>query len=590
MNQEKLLSVSEIAQELDTGIASTKFLLKRFKKWLPENSSESQNLYAVDTVQMLFRIKEKLDLGILPSDIEKDLETASVSKSVPEAIGQTIAEDLKLSSESQDLIKSLFSDLSHHQQRIASAHEKRAAAEERKAIAIEKRAEAEENKAQAMNNIANALQEMNTLRSQDLSSQQVIHQAASAIAQDEAGTDDLNEDLLKIDSFDEFNESENDGYNENIAADETISEPKADIIDFELDLELSDKETDLFAGKEDSDPLASLLDNDLLDEETDVETQEDLPDLEDLNESDLDEEDLIKNLLDDTEAMPVDEISSLVDEKEESDPFLDNVSLDDLTALVDEQPASDEQLDDLESLVEVPIEETDDLTELVDTPESSTDSMDTDSMDTNSMDTNSMDTDLDDLSLLVKEPEAISEEASRKKDTDLDDLSILVNEDQSVENGMDSEQDDLSLLVADSADTISDQSNLDDLSQLTNSQDSDVDNLSSLVDTDSDDSREKEDINETVAGTAQSVDDLASIVEEPAPKTPRLKPDITPDEDLKKYKATIMKIILQLKSEGLSAAETTQRLNEEKILTLSGKPEWGENAISQIYKFIDAAK
>jgi len=66
--------------------------------------------------------------------------------------------------------------------------------------------------------------------------------------------------------------------------------------------------------------------------------------------------------------------------------------------------------------------------------------------------------------------------------------------------------------------------------------------------------------------------------------------DLSPDDDIEKYKAAIMKVILELKTDGMSAEETTLLLNKNKIRTLSGKPEWSQKAISQIYKFMTAVK
>ncbi|RLB89341.1 MAG: hypothetical protein DRH26_11785 [Deltaproteobacteria bacterium] len=82
------------------------------------------------------------------------------------------------------------------------------------------------------------------------------------------------------------------------------------------------------------------------------------------------------------------------------------------------------------------------------------------------------------------------------------------------------------------------------------------------------------------------MDDLNALIDD----TPSLRPDITPEENLKKYKAAVMKIILGLKTQDLSAEETTRRLNQDNVQTISGKSEWSETAISQIYKFIDSAK
>ena len=50
-----------------------------------------------------------------------------------------------------------------------------------------------------------------------------------------------------------------------------------------------------------------------------------------------------------------------------------------------------------------------------------------------------------------------------------------------------------------------------------------------------------------------------------------------------------MKIIIELKEQGLSAQQTTDRLNRDGVATLSGKPAWGLKAIEKIYGFIDSA-
>jgi uncharacterized protein YlxP (DUF503 family) len=84
----------------------------------------------------------------------------------------------------------------------------------------------------------------------------------------------------------------------------------------------------------------------------------------------------------------------------------------------------------------------------------------------------------------------------------------------------------------------------------------------------------------------EPLDDLGALIND----TPSLKPDITPEDNLKEYKAAVMKIILGLKTQNLSAEETTKRLNQDGVQTISGKSQWSEKAISQIYKFIDSAK
>jgi DNA-binding transcriptional MerR regulator len=191
MTQGKSLSALDIAQELNVGKATIKFLLRRFKNWLPHAPSNGMPYYRPESIKMIIKILEYLEAGMLPGDIENRLE--ALSDLEPDAgfyssfnIPQD--EDIHINKEGAILIKTLFSDLNNQQRRIAVAHEKRATAEERKAVAIEKRAQAEEKKAEAMNNIANALQEMNRLRGGgfESTSHNMVHHAAKALMMDEA--------------------------------------------------------------------------------------------------------------------------------------------------------------------------------------------------------------------------------------------------------------------------------------------------------------------------------------------------------------------------------------------------------------------
>ncbi len=191
MTQGKSLSALDIAQELNVGKATIKFLLRRFKKWLPYEPSNGVPYYRPESIKIIIKILEYLETGMLPGDIDNCLDALSNSDPDPGFYPSfTIPqdEDIHINKEGAILLKTLFSDLNNQQKRIAVAHEKRAAAEERKAVAIEKRAQAEEKKAEAMNNIANALQEMNRLRGGGFESvsQNMVHHAAKALTIDEA--------------------------------------------------------------------------------------------------------------------------------------------------------------------------------------------------------------------------------------------------------------------------------------------------------------------------------------------------------------------------------------------------------------------
>lgn len=73
MAKDKLLSAIEIAKELNFGDATTKFLLKRFKEFLPRTIVHGKPLYSSTLFQTLFAIHEKFKKGILPSQIEAEL-------------------------------------------------------------------------------------------------------------------------------------------------------------------------------------------------------------------------------------------------------------------------------------------------------------------------------------------------------------------------------------------------------------------------------------------------------------------------------------------------------------------------------------
>lgn len=132
---------------------------------------------------------------------------------------------------------------------------------------------------------------------------------------------------------------------------------------------------------------------------------------------------------------------------------------------------------------------------------------------------------------------------------------------------------------------------MDDLSLLVEpSHTDDLDDLSRLIDAENGmESAENQNMVDNRAAESDRNDpphdDLTALLD----SEPSLKPDISRDQDIKKYKAAVMKIIMALKSRGLDAGETAQRLNQDKVETISGKPEWTVKAISQIYSFIDAA-
>jgi len=237
------------------------------------------------------------------------------------------------------------------------------------------------------------------------------------------------------------------------------------------------------------------------------------------------------------------------------DPGLSEGDLDDLSGLIDTVSEPETESNDLDRLLaeDIPLPEPDDLSLLVDEVSNAAEKV----------------LDLDDLYTLVEDIPA---------DADMDDLSLLVKPDQSMEPD---ETDDLSLLI--------DPEPVENAGQA-----APMDDLSLLVDTPAPGDDTRDDLWALVDKVAEkqtntNIDDLSALIA-PAPAEPSLKPDITPDQDLAKYKAAVMKIIIELKSRGLSPKETTDRLNRDEIPTLSGKPLWAETAIAKIYGFIDTAK
>ncbi|MCP4671506.1 MAG: hypothetical protein GY857_09390, partial [Desulfobacula sp.] len=227
----------------------------------------------------------------------------------------------------------------------------------------------------------------------------------------------------------------------------------------------------------------------------------------------------------------------------------------------------------------------------------------------------SKDIELDDLSALIDTSSDVGESEPDKPEQDMDDLSALI--DDSLSKSTEFEQlDDLSLLIdsqpgkkdkkksEDTKEPANEFFELDDLSKLIdeplNQKSQDMDDLSQLIDDESDNDQqpgqELDDLDNLallIESDSPETDDLSKLISddpEPANDVPEIKVDISPEEDMGKYKAAIMKIIIGLKTDGIDVEETTDRLNKNSIKTLSGKPEWTQKAISQIYKFIDSAQ
>lgn len=200
---------------------------------------------------------------------------------------------------------------------------------------------------------------------------------------------------------------------------------------------------------------------------------------------------------------------------------------------------------------------------------------------------------VDDLSLLLDDADRKDSRVSEQ----MDDLSLLIEEEtKEVKEDTDALLDDLSLLLDAPADArpadqkteekVDFENELDDLSALIDEKPeeteapAELDDLSLLI---------EEETKEVIENTDVPLDDLSKLIDTPS-EAPPITIDIRPEDDLGKYKAAVTKIIIELKASGLTVEETTSRLNQNKIKTLSGKSQWAEKAIMQIYKFIDSAK
>jgi DNA-binding transcriptional MerR regulator len=512
MPQDSLLTISDISRELNVGVATLKFVLTRFQQHFPFHSDQGRHLYSAGLLSHIAQVIQLMDMGVLPSEIEKQLNGKESDASA--AFENNPDSDIRLSRDALDLLQSLFHDISQQQRRIAQAHEKRAEAEERKAVAIEKRAEAEEKKANAINNIATALQDMNRLRAPlDPVAEKIAHEAVSVITTDEAA-----QEAEVADTQDR-------------TAPDTDSRYDEDSLEDDLDALIDEN---------------GLLDDLIIDE-----------DLEDP---------LAKTEETDEQMLELDDLSSLISDRDDAgSERIDNLQdLDDLSALIDD--VSEDNTADFQEIKPAEADGTD----------------------------NAVPTELDDLSELIDTGEVHTAEAASPEEPEaeeLDDLSLLIESTDGDPDLQDSsrQMDDLSLLIetpdsdaAEPAQNVSLPPEMDDLSKLIEPADEQksqgdmpqpdepqMDDLSQLIETDSD------------AGASEDAP--------PGPEQPKITITVTPEEDTQKYKAEIMKVIIDLKNKGNDAQATTDILNANQLRTLSGKPEWSLKAIAQIYKFIESA-
>ena len=578
MTGPKLLTFDDLINELNMGKATLKFILSRFNQWLATEVVNNETLYTRQAASTLLTIRKYLDAGMLPEQVETSLEQDVLRTREQEIPSPSQSDsDVPLGPVNQEMVlvfQNMFQTFIEKQDRIASAQENLARVEDRKAAAMEKRAAAEDKKADAMTSIALALQELNQ-RASAPQAMEIAGRAVETLALDEMSNID---ESLPGTSPETDSPSEQDPGDtfENLSSDQLFEAP------LPMESDFGDQDIDAFKDFSDSelDDLSSLVNDNAL-------APEDIDDLSFLIDAvsdttqDLDDlASLVSFSASPPEMADLDDLSKLVDDtasSPEQDAFAD---LDDLSLLVDPVPAADsdtpapmnenqadEDIDDLFSLVGMAKEPQTVFHE-----------------------------GLDDLSMLIEQPPSAGTEEKGDHAGDLDDLSALI----STGNQTPTPLDDLSQLVAASGQKPESSATkpqgaepqMDDLSALlpgagTKSPgpgaetaiSSDMDDLSSLLGD-----------NNTEQAPVPPEENTAAAPSSAQPPQPSLKPDITPEQDLAKYKAAVMKIIIKLKNQGLTAQQTTDRLNNDQVATLSGKPTWRVKAIEKIYGFIDSAK
>ncbi|MBF0572922.1 MAG: MerR family transcriptional regulator [Desulfamplus sp.] len=537
-----LMTRSMLAKQLNIGNATLRFWLNRFNKWLPYIEKDGEILYQSDSLDTLKFISEKINSGMLPTEIDSALDDKTKNeqnKIIPPSLNsfipslQSVIQDVPNSSRSMNqslqvndsiqLISALFEKFYDQQERIVAAQERKAAAEERKAEAEEKKAQAEMQKAEAEKIKAEAEQQKTyafTKRAEaELHKANAMNNLADAIK-------NISADFLKsLPLGNIFSESQS---STKLASEQMFNT-----------LQVKDEEFSSSHHITNDDEVR--LNNEIDDLSAFIEDEEEkLNDLSAL----IDEEE-------DYEDNKIDDLSALIKDEEEK--------LDDLSALIEvERDYKDNKIDDLSSLIEDEEEKLDDLSALIEVEGDYEDNR------------------IDDLSSLIENEDALHNDLKPDiLDSDVDDLMSLIDDDpDSVSNDVILDNnfkendivDDLSALID------------EDVSNLRPAVlDSDVDDLMSLIVDD-----KQDDI----------MDDLSVLLDgEEESLTPKIeKPKASLENNFEQYKTEVINIIIKLRKDGYTVEQTTEILNNEEIKPLSGKNRWTTKMIAKIYTFIEAAK
>ena len=156
MTENFFLNISQLSNELDSGEAIIKFLVKRFEKWIPFTDQAGLRLYSQNSIITLIFLLDKINKGTLPSLIEKEIENELMIHRTSDR-------------------KNIIQNNTAFQERTVKALEMRAQAEIKKALALEKNNEIEIQKAEAINNIATALSQLNTAGSNNFTEEHKLN-------------------------------------------------------------------------------------------------------------------------------------------------------------------------------------------------------------------------------------------------------------------------------------------------------------------------------------------------------------------------------------------------------------------------------
>ncbi|MBF0229521.1 MAG: hypothetical protein HQK63_08035 [Desulfamplus sp.] len=548
-----LMTRSMLAKELNIGSATVRFLLNRFNKWLPYIEKDGEKLYQSESLHTLKFISEKINSGMLPTEIDDALDdkakseqsqtlSPSLNSFIPSL--QSVIQDVSDSSSSMSqplrvndsiqLISALFEKFYNQQERIVAAQERKAAAEERKAEAEEKKAQAEIQKAEAEKIRAEAEQQKAYALAKRSDAEQHKANAMNNLAD---AIKNISADLLKsLPLGNIFSESQ--------STTKSASEQMPNT------LQVQDEEI----------PNSPYITND--------------------------HEDTLNNELDDLSALiedegdykdnEIDNLSALI---EDEGDYKDN-EIDDLSTLIeDEGDYKDNEIDDLSALIEdegdYKDNEIDDLSALIED------------------EGDYKDNEIDDLSALI-------EDEGDYKDNEIDDLSTLIEDE--LQNDvkpeiLDSDVDDLMSLIDDDP-----HSSPNDVVLNNNFKENDImDDLSTLIDEDVGSLRpavldsDVDDLMSLIVDDKQDdiMNDLSALLEseKEEPLKPKIeKPKASIENNFEQYKAEVINIIIKLRKDGHTVEQTTEILNNEEIKPLSGKSRWTTKMIAKIYTFIEAAK